>query len=62
MHDPFPFVLHSLFLSQEEGDAVGAEKHLELAIAAWPDNPVYLLAMADCVSGGLQDPERALLW
>lgn len=37
-----------------------AEALLDHAIAAWPDNPKFLLALANCISVERKDPNRAL--
>ena len=46
----------------ESGDYAGAEAAIHVAIASWPDNPRFHLAMAMCISTHLKDPERALPW
>ncbi|GAX76756.1 hypothetical protein CEUSTIGMA_g4203.t1 [Chlamydomonas eustigma] len=46
----------------EEGKYVAAEAALETAVVSWPDNPKYLIAMANCISNYLKDPERSLPW
>ena len=46
----------------DSGDFAAAESAIETAVASWPDNPRFHLAMAECISIHRQDPERALPW
>eukprot|EP00798_Chlamydomonas_sp_ICE-L_P026959 gene26959-35001_t len=39
-----------------------AESLLEIAIAAWPDNPKFLSALAVTICDHRQDPDRSLPW
>ncbi len=39
-----------------------SEHLLSLAVAAWPHNAKFLLALANCVCFKRKDPERALYW
>mmetsp|Transcript_6410 Transcript_6410/g.17111 ORF Transcript_6410/g.17111 Transcript_6410/m.17111 type:complete len:987 (-) Transcript_6410:724-3684(-) len=39
-----------------------AEHLLSLAVAAWPQNAKFLLALANCICFKRKDPERALYW
>ncbi|GFH32031.1 uncharacterized protein HaLaN_31180, partial [Haematococcus lacustris] len=49
-------------LQASGGNPSEAEALLQLAVAAWPDNPRHLLALAQCIAHSCKEPERALTW
>ncbi|KAJ9530780.1 hypothetical protein QJQ45_028667 [Haematococcus lacustris] len=51
-----------LALQASGGNPSEAEALLQLAVAAWPDNPRHLLALAQCIAHNCKEPERALTW